>query len=42
MVSDARDVVKKTLKEHTVEQLARDVVAEGNGLMASYTRSKAD
>jgi trimethylamine:corrinoid methyltransferase-like protein len=36
MVSDARDVVRKTLKEHSVAPLDRDILAKGNGILSAY------
>jgi len=39
MVSDARDIVRRTLREHHVEQLDKDVVAKGNAVMSQYAAS---
>jgi trimethylamine--corrinoid protein Co-methyltransferase len=40
MVLDARDTVRKTLKEHAVEPLSGGVLAEGNSLLKEYVRSR--
>jgi trimethylamine--corrinoid protein Co-methyltransferase len=40
MVSDARDVVRKTLKEHSVAPLDRDILAKGNGILSAYAGSR--
>jgi trimethylamine--corrinoid protein Co-methyltransferase len=36
MVSEARDVVRRTLREHSVEPLDKDIMAEGNGILGAY------
>jgi len=36
MVSDAKEVVRNALKEHSVMPLAADVVSKGNEMMTSY------
>jgi len=40
MVSDARDVVRKTLREHSVERLDKAVLAEGNVILGEYVGSR--
>jgi hypothetical protein len=39
MVEDARAFVKRTLKEHQVKPLDKEVVAKGNDIMRSYAKS---
>jgi trimethylamine--corrinoid protein Co-methyltransferase len=39
MVADARDVVRTTLREHTVEPLDRSVLAEGGELLRTYEKT---
>jgi trimethylamine--corrinoid protein Co-methyltransferase len=39
MVADARETVRKILREHTAEPLDREVIAEGNGIVGSYEKS---
>lgn len=39
MVNDAKEVVRKTLKEHSVEPLASDVISKGDKMMADYIGS---
>ena len=39
MVSDAKDVVKKTLREHSVEPLDKEVLKKGSSLLTSYIGS---
>ena len=41
MVPDARDIVKKTLKEHRVEPLSPDILTKGNAIVEKYARTKA-
>jgi trimethylamine--corrinoid protein Co-methyltransferase len=36
MVPDARAVVKKTLAEHAVEHLDKNILSKGNALVAEY------
>ena len=36
MVSDARDIVKKTLKEHSVEPLDKEIMTKGNQILRGY------
>lgn len=38
MVQDAMDVVRKTLKEHSVQPLDKDILKEGNGILEAYAR----
>lgn len=40
MVSEARDVVRKTLKEHSVEPLDKDILAKGNEILSVYAGSR--
>ena len=40
MVDDARDIVRKTLRDHEVKPLDKDVLAKGNEIMRAYTRSQ--
>jgi hypothetical protein len=39
MVADARETVRKILREHTAEPLDREVIAEGNRIVGSYEKS---
>lgn len=39
MVSDARDVVRKTLREHRVEPLGKETLAMGNKILSEYAGS---
>jgi trimethylamine--corrinoid protein Co-methyltransferase len=39
MVADAREIVRKTLREHTVESLDKDVLAKGNAIVSTYGES---
>ena len=41
MVADARDVVRKTLKEHSVEPLDKDAIARGNGILRAYAGTRS-
>ena len=36
MVSEARDVVRRTLREHSVEPLDKDIMTKGNGILGAY------
>lgn len=40
MVSDAKDTVRRLLKEHSVDQLDRDTLAKGNELVTRYAQSR--
>jgi trimethylamine---corrinoid protein Co-methyltransferase len=40
MVPDARDVVRRTLKEHSVESLDKAVLAKGNELLTAYAHER--
>lgn len=40
MVPDAREIVKKTLREHSVEALDKSVLATGSGILDAYVRSR--
>lgn len=40
MVPDARDIVSKTLKEHSVEQLDKDTLEKGGGILRAYAESR--
>lgn len=40
MVPDAREVVRKILREHTVEPLPNDILARGNQLLREYARPR--
>jgi trimethylamine--corrinoid protein Co-methyltransferase len=39
MVPDARDIVRKTLKEHSVEPLDKDILENGSGILKAYVGS---
>jgi trimethylamine--corrinoid protein Co-methyltransferase len=41
MVPDAREVVRKTLKEHSVERLDKDILERGDGILKAYAGSRA-
>jgi trimethylamine--corrinoid protein Co-methyltransferase len=41
MVSDARNTVKRLLKEHSVGRLEKGILSEGNGLVKEYVKSRA-
>ncbi len=40
MVPDARDIVRKTLNEHSVEQLDKDILEKGGGILKAYAESR--
>ena len=40
MVLDARDVVREILKEHSVEQLDKHTLSEGNEILSTYAGSR--
>jgi trimethylamine--corrinoid protein Co-methyltransferase len=39
MVPDAREIVRKTLKEHSVEPLDKDILEKGSGILKAYVGS---
>jgi len=39
MVSDAREVVRNTLREHAVEQLNRETIKDGDAILARYLKT---
>jgi len=41
MVSEARDVVRKTLREHSVEPLEKDILVKGNEILGAYAVSRS-
>lgn len=41
MVADARQVVRRILRDHTVEPLDREVLAEGDALLRAYAEASA-
>jgi hypothetical protein len=41
MVADAKETVRKLLREHTAEPLDKKVLAEGNRIVGDYEKSSS-
>ena len=41
MVADAKETVRKLLREHTVEPLDKKILAEGNRIVGDYEKSSS-